>query len=90
MGTTGTGEGSEVRGEVPRGRGRRHTRRRVVAPPTNPAADQGDEPPDPGRRDPDPGRRDREPGRSGVRTPDPDRLDPRDSWILEQRPPHWD
>ncbi|WP_238148855.1 hypothetical protein [Serinicoccus sediminis] len=55
----------------------------MVAPPTNPAADQTDEAPAPGRRDPGTAGRGR---RGGA----PARLDPRDTWILEQRPPHWD
>ncbi|WP_298889278.1 hypothetical protein [uncultured Serinicoccus sp.] len=63
--------------------GRRHTRGRVVAPPTNPAADQTDERPAPRRRDRESS------GRAGEAVA-PTRLDPRDSWILEQRPPHWD
>ncbi|KUG55801.1 hypothetical protein AVL62_05815 [Serinicoccus chungangensis] len=67
------------------GRGplRRHTRGRVVAPPTNPDADQTDDRPAPGRGD-------REPARRAGDGSAPTRLDPRDSWILEQRPPHWD
>jgi len=67
--------GPEAQGAAPV---RRSTRRRVVAPPTNPAADQSDDVPAPARRAGDHQRRARV------------RLDPRDSWILEQRPPHWD
>ncbi|WP_299518646.1 hypothetical protein [uncultured Serinicoccus sp.] len=81
------GEGEDVgTGGAPGGGarrpGRRHTRGRVVAPPTNPAADQTDDPPTPDRRE----REMRRTGDGAAAT----RLDPRDSWILEQRPPHWD
>ncbi|WP_066638049.1 hypothetical protein [Serinicoccus hydrothermalis] len=60
---------------------RRRAPRRAVAAPTNPAADQADEVPP--ARDHE-RKRGREAGRA------PRRLDPRDTWILEQRPPHWD
>lgn len=70
---------ADARGE------KRHTRRprRAVAAPTNPAADQADDVPSGSRR-----RSDR-PVTAGA-TDDLPRLDPRDTWILEQRPPHWD
>ncbi|WP_022924521.1 hypothetical protein [Serinicoccus marinus] len=57
-----------------------------MAAPTNPAADQSDEVPAPGDDRSVPGQPER--GREAGRVPR--RLDPRDDWILEQRPPHWD
>ncbi len=66
------------------GERRRTRRRRAVAPPTNPASDQSDDVPSGKRRDP------AADDRRARDTAHPRRLDPRDSWILEQRPPHWD
>ena len=70
----------------PGGEKRRRAPRRAVAAPTNPAADQSDEVPAPGDDRSVPGQPER--GREAGRVPR--RLDPRDDWILEQRPPHWD
>jgi len=70
-----TGEDPDVGGPAREGRpGRRH--RRVVVPPTNPCADQSDDVPAAGPR---------------RAAPEDDAADtPRDRWIREQRPPHWD
>lgn len=56
-------------------------RRRVDAPPTNPEADRSEDVAAPRERDPGP---DADP--RSVRR----HADPRDQWIAEQRPPHWD
>lgn len=55
---------------------RRH--RRVVAPPTNPEADQSDDTAEGGPR------------RLAARPDEPRDPTPRDRWIRDQRPPHWD
>lgn len=50
-------------------------RRRVDAAPTNPAADGSDDVVTPRTVEPRPAERS---------------VDPRDTWIADQRPPHWD
>lgn len=65
---------------APRRGRRRH--RRVDAPPTNPEADRTDDAPgqDTGRM------RDRRPANGST----PLSGDPREVWIEQQRPPHWE
>lgn len=55
--------------------------RRAHAAPTNPQADQADDLP---------AQRQARPERQGALSADEARRDPRDAWILDQRPPHWD
>lgn len=79
MAGPGAGRGREDDGDGGTAAGKRHTgarrgARRAVAAPTNTGADQSDDVPGGTRQQ----------GRAA------ERLDPRDTWILEQRPPHWD
>lgn len=83
---------------------RRRGPRRVIAPPTNPSADQSDDVPAqaPGTRrgdGRDRGPVERERGSTGSDRGSVERergstgsepTDPRDAWILAERPPHWD
>ena len=80
-----TGEGRTGHPDrLPSGRRRGH--RRAVAAPTNPDADQSDDLPAGMFPAPPPGTTAEESGAARAA----EVIDPRDAWILEQRPPHWD